>query len=323
MADAPITTNRTKKVKKEPRYNSIDEIPVNEFVKPTQTQQQEEVVEDKPEIIQPAVLEINTVAELLKTNVPSGNYDIEFPSLGRSFKFKQITVGQQRSLSKNAADFKNRSEQMKLRCSLLKAICLDEGFDPLQINWAEFVNALIIVRNNNFIDELTYNVECKNEECGTVSYPFTLDLEEMSEKLQSIVRTMSEKEKTFEFEINGNKVVFYLEFPKMSNYITLAELYGKETKLENIDISVFLYPYIEKITINGSVVNIEPIKNNSKKFIEFIDNTFIGMSFKKFAEAITVHFEEFTSTISSASTHCPSCNTEKTLTFELDDFFTL
>lgn len=322
MADAPITTNRTKKVKKEPRYNSIDEIPVNEFVKPTQ----HEVVEykpEKPEVIQPAVLEINSVASLLQTNAPLGHYDIYFPTFGRSFRFKQITVGQQRSLSKNAADFKNRAEQMKLRCSLLKAICLDEGFDPLQISWAEYVNALIIVRNNNFIDELTYNIECDNEDCGTVSYPFTVDLESLSESLQNIIIESSKKEKTFEFEINGNKVVFYLEFPTMTNYILLAEQYKKETSIDSIDISAFLYPYIQKITINGSIVNIDPIKNNSKQFMEFIDNSFIGMSFKQFAEAITLHFENFTSAISSMQSVCPNCKTEKTLTFDLDDFFTL
>lgn len=317
--------NRTQKVK-EPKYNDINEIPIGEIINAKNAEQKEveqverEVVEQD---LKKTVIDINQVVDLLGSNTGSGVYEISFPSIGKTYQFKQLTVAQQRTLSKNSSA-ENRSEQLVMRCALLKEICLDKSFDPAKINFAEFVNALITIRNNNFIDDLKFNVKCDNEECGTTSFPYTINLIEVQEKLENLLSELEHKEKHyFEFEINGKEIKFELSFPKMSSYIALSKYYAKKENQKHADVALFIYPYIQNIFIDDSLVNIDSIRDNIIKFKDFIDNTFIKMSFKQFAESVNAGFSEITDTMFTYKATCPNCGEVKELQLEIDDFFDL
>lgn len=317
--------NRTQKVKT-PKYSDINEIPINEIINAKNDEiQTNEDTERKvfESDLENTTIEFNQVASLLGSNTSSGLYEISFPSIGKTYSFKQLTVAQQRTLSKNSSA-ENRAEQLIMRCALLKEICLDKTFNPANINFAEFVNALITIRNNNFIDDLKYNIKCENDECGTVSYPFTINLIDVQEKLEKLLAELVDaNDKFFEFTINNKTVRFILSFPKMSSYIALSKYYSKKENQKNADIALFVYPYIQDIEIDRKKVNIDKLRDNLINFKDFIDNTFIGMSFKKFAESVNECFSEITDTMFTYKSKCPNCGTEQTLTIELDDFFDL
>lgn len=333
MAEQELTPNRSKRKKTEPKYKSINDVPVSDIInaRPEQSTPQsviapEEAMGQMKMPVKPAVpnntINISDIASILATNSSSAYYKIEFPSLGKEYTFKQLTLGQQRTISKHSADYENRAEQMRIRLGMLKSICLDADFDPFKITWAEFINALLIVRNSNFLDDLKYNIKCNSKDCD-VTFPFTVDLIELSEKLNNIVKRIHAKQdKFFEFEINGRVVRFDLDFPLMTDYIVLAERYSDSDE-EDVDVAAFIYPYIREIYIDGVRVDTTEIKKDIKKFQDFIDETFIGMSFKQFAIRVGEIFDEFSSSISSYEITCPVCKNTRTLSLDIDDFFEL
>lgn len=323
MAEQTLN-NRTTKTK-EPKYTDINDIPVSDIINAKSTEAEAEAVAESNEIehdIKKTTIELNQVAALLGSNTSSGLYEITFPSIGKTYQFKQLTVAQQRTLSKNSSA-ENRAEQLVMRLALLKELCMDKTFNPSDINFAEFVNALITIRNNNFIGDLKFNIKCDNEDCGATSYPFTVNLIEIQENLEVKLNELNKSSKCFEFEINGKKVRFDLSFPKMSNYVALSKYYVKKENQKNADIALFIYPYIQGISIEGMPVNIDSIRDNLVKFKEFIDNTFIGMSFKKFAEAVNDNFSDIADTMFTFDTTCPTCGTTKQMQIDLEDFFDL
>ena len=87
----------------------------------------------------------------------SGFYDIFIPSTNETYSFKQLTVGQQRSISKNSSDFKDKFTQTKLRLAILKEAlfkCKRRFYKKLL--GPEFVYILAQIRDNNFAEELIF-----------------------------------------------------------------------------------------------------------------------------------------------------------------------
>lgn len=315
------TTNTRTKRQIKPKYKSIDEVPIPvPTIKPAVQDpvQDEDQIEETPTN---TVIEISELADLLKTDSSQAAYEIYFPSKKKSYQFKQMTVGQQRLISKQSADFENRVEQLKSRISLLNALCLDPTFDALEINWAEFCNAIIAIKANNSIEPLSYQLSCDNKDCDA-KFPLTVNFDEISSKLDALVRTEVDKEVFFEFEMAGKKIRFYLKFPDMKRYLKLAELFMKNKKYSE-DSAAFDYPYINKITIDGKEVNIESKKMNLIEFINFIDNTFTGLDFRKFEKKINDSFSAFVEAMTEYEVSCPVCRTVKKVSITIDDFFDL
>ena len=71
------------------------------------------------------VISFTDLSSILNSNSGSGYYEIYIPSQDKTYTFKQLTVGQQRSISKNSADFEQRKEQTMLRVNILKELCLE------------------------------------------------------------------------------------------------------------------------------------------------------------------------------------------------------
>lgn len=266
-------------------------------------------------------LNIAQLTSILNSNSGSGSYSIEFPSLGKSYHFKQMTVAQQRSLSKQSADFENKGEQIRNRLSLLKSLCLDPEFDPMEITWAEFFNSIVSIKSANSIDPIRYTITCQGKGCDA-KYPWQVDFDEISERLNSILDKYAEEDHEYEFEMNGNKVLFKLGFPKMKTYLSLVDLYQKD-KAFSEDPASFDYPYIQKIYVNDQEVDIDPIKDDIMKMMKFIDETFTGLSFRKFEKTVNENFSEFINTMTEFETKCPKCGEPKKISLGVDDFFDL
>ena len=66
------------------------------------------------------VISFDTFTQELNASSSLGVYDITFPSLNKTYTFKQLTVGQQRTISKNSADIENKVAQIENRLKLLK-----------------------------------------------------------------------------------------------------------------------------------------------------------------------------------------------------------
>lgn len=316
--------NRSKKQAK-PKFASIADIPVTEdsFKHMTKPDLEDDGVElDQPQNLQRTEkLNISELSSLLNSNSGSGCYSIEFPSLGRSFQFKQMTVAQQRSLAKQSADYENKGEQIRNRMALLKSLCLDSEFDPMEINWAEFFNAIVSIKSANSIDPIRYTITCQGEGCDA-KYPWHVEFDEIAERLNSILERYSVETHEYEFDMNGNDIVFKLGFPKMKIYLSLVDLYQEDKKFSE-DPASFDYPYIQQIFVNGREVDLSPVKNDIKKMMKFVDETFTGLSFRKFEKTINENFSEFINTMTEFETKCPKCGTPKSISLGVDDFFDL
>ena len=216
-------------------------------------------------------LDIKGLQNLLKNSSAAGYYDIYFPTLGKTFQFKQLTVGQQRTISKNSSNFKEKAEQTKLRMALLKELCLDSTFNPEKITWPEFINALIEVRENNFIDPIVFNIKCTNtENCKGTSFEYTLDLNKVSTEFkEKVIDKLSSK--FYEFTMGDNKIQFELNYPDLKKYILMLETVGEN--LNGDSMVYFAYSYIKNILVNGKEVKDDKL-NDLKQLVKLIDETF-------------------------------------------------
>lgn len=358
----PNRSRRVQKEQEQPRYGDINKIPVPTFNEPeratferdipvttNKTARHEPVEgtevapieEPAPIEVKPTVLNIKDVASLLKDSTSGGFYTIKFNSINKEYSFKQLTVGQQRSISKNSADFENGADQIKLRLGILKAICLDPDFDPMQIDYMDFVKALLIVRNENFVDPIQLTVPCKGDACEA-KCPVEIDLNEIIEKLEGISVRVAETKPTFEFDVGKNHVRFELSSSKMDAFYAMTKYMSIKVKAEakkkkaqgmtqeeieqsmrmNMDdLGLVMYTFINKIFINDIPVEITDIKLDPSNFMKFIDENFISMDFRKFASVIDENFSEFSEKIWKHEFECPVCHHINTLELDLDSFF--
>lgn len=331
----PVSTNKTQVAGTTPTYSNINDIPVPNFginasakVFSDESPYVEQTVEKQepsyPKNFVDNVISINSIKSILDASNSSGFYDIYFPSIDKTYTFKQLKVGQQRSISKNSADFENKTAQVKLRLSILKSICLDESFDPMQITWPEFVSALIKVRINNFLDPLTYNIKCNNEKCK-IKFKYDVSLDESVENIDKIIQeTINTKNKEFKFKMNDIEIKFDLDFISMEKYFSILNYIDeRNNELEEIntdELSVFTYSYIKDIYINNVKVDIESIRLDPKEFTKFIEDTF-SFNYNSFIVEINKYFEKFSLAISRLIVKCPKCKQEQTLILDIEDFF--
>ena len=267
---------------------------------------------------QPKTLNFAAVSKLLNEANGSGFYDIFIPSSNETYSFKQLTVGQQRSISKNSSDFKDKFTQTKLRLAILKELCLNTNIDFTKITWPEFVYILAQIRDNNFTDELIFNVKCQEESCGA-KFDYTVNFGELISNLEAIIKDAVSDNKIFEFKMGDHTVKFIMNYPTVERYLDMMNFAAKLSDEEQDDAStIFVYAYIKDIYIDDAKLDNNEFVS-TQKLAEFIDTTF-RFDFLKYVEFLNKEFERFVKVL-DISVACPKCKTNIPFTLDLDDFF--
>lgn len=283
------------------------------------------------------VISFDTFTQELNASSSLGVYDIYFPSLGKSYTFKQLTVGQQRTISKNSADIENKISQITNRLKLLGALCQDESFDPWSITYPEFILSMAQLRDNNFGNEIKFSYICQNEDCK-MTIPVTFDISTTITTLEAECEKAAQANWEYEEQIGKNTLVFGIKYPNIKEYIaissefaTMAKKRMKETgesdiskldfEIENEDTAMaFMYSYIDSIKFNGKTVDMSQIKEmhplDRMKFFE--DN--IKFNLIKFSKFIQDKMNDLIE-ITKIRAVCPKCHKQHELIVDVDSFF--
>lgn len=281
------------------------------------------VVEDVAEPVEPTnkVISFTDLSSILNSNSGSGYYEIYIPSQDKTYTFKQLTVGQQRSISKNSADFEQRKEQTMLRVNILKELCLDKTIEPLNFTWPEFVMCLAQIRDNNFTTPITFKLKCPDQKECQAKFDYDVDLGQIISNLEDLTRGAIESDYRFEFEMNGHTITFILNYPTVNKYVDMLEYSSKiqnQEDAENFATVAFSYAYIKNILVDGQKV-VGNTFNDIRSLTNYIDTT-LQFDYVKYIETLDKYFDKYTKVLEVEAT-CPKCKKKVPLTLDIDDFF--
>ena len=172
-------------------------------------------------------------------------------SLKEEIPFKEITVKEQKTLSKIMIENEERKDIVyDTQCSLINRLCLKEGFDVYDLTEFDRIKILMeIYQNNYFQNEITY--KCK--ECGCEN-KYKLDFEGILAKLNAF--DLDPKIYTIE---DGNHVyTFTLNYPNVRRVADFHKTYARKYKnvtgrektvIEHLGNVEYMSLYIDRIDV--------------------------------------------------------------------------
>ncbi len=206
-------------------------------------------------------LDNNAVLNVFKEEFSSTVNSVYVNSLGREVKFREVTVVEQKTLSKSMiANEKRRDIVYDLQCGLINRLCLEEGFDIYRLTEFDRIRILMeIYQSNYFKNTITY--KCK--ECGAEN-SYTFDFEKVIEKLNGFDLS----DKVYNLDDRNRHYNFTLNYPYVRNVSNFYKSYNKKYKnvtkdereaLDNLGNIEYINLFIKQIeVINKS----DPSKRN-------------------------------------------------------------
>ena len=168
-------------------------------------------------------LDSNAVLNVFKQEFSNTLNSVYVNSLGREVKFREVTVIEQKTLSKSMiSNEKRRDIVYDLQCSLINRLCLEEGFDIYKLTEFDRIRILMeIYQSNYFKNTITY--KCK--ECGAEN-TYSFDFTKVIEKLNNF----DLNDKIFTVEDKVRNYVFTLNYPLVRNVSNFYKSYNKKYK---------------------------------------------------------------------------------------------
>ena len=179
---------------------------------------------------------IQTKDELLKVlkgDFASGVTKVYVNSLGKEISFKEITVTQQKSLSRIMIGNEQRKDIVyDAQCATINNAALAEGFDIYQLTEFDRLKILIaLYQSNMFSNDVKFT--CKN--CGAENQ-YKLDFDGVLKKLDEI----GLEPKEFVHENKNFKFTFTIAYPfvkKISSFYKAYYLKHKATSKKDIQVN--------------------------------------------------------------------------------------
>ena len=156
----------------------------------------------------PEIQSAEEIKKLLKATVASGYTPVFINSLGKEVGFKEVTVEQQKVLSRTMIGNENRKDIIyDAQCAVINETCLQEGFDIYDFTELERLKLLIaLYQANMFNNDVSFT--CK--ECGAEN-KYKLSFDNVLRKLDEI----SVEPTTFHYDSRMLKYDFTCAYPSV------------------------------------------------------------------------------------------------------------
>ena len=158
------------------------------------------------------------LVKLLQNDFASGITKVYVNSLGKEIGFKEITVTQQKSLSRVMVGNEQRKDIVyDAQCAIINTAALAEGFDIYQLTEFDRLKILMaLYQANMFSNDVKFT--CK--QCGAENQ-YKLDFNHVLEQLDQI----GLEPKTFQHENNNFKFTFTIAYPKVQKISSFYKAY--------------------------------------------------------------------------------------------------
>lgn len=203
---------------------------------------------------QPIIQTITSKDELLnafKTDFATSATSVYINSLNRDICFREITVKEQKTLTRIMASNENRKDIIfDAQCALIQQLCLDSTFDVYSISEFDRLKLLIAIYQTNMF---TNDIKFTCSECGTEN-TYKLDFEETISKLNNF----DLNKKLFLYENKKFKYTADVEYPYVKTVSEFHKSYINQNRpksrrdvktndtMENIE---YLNLFISKLDI--------------------------------------------------------------------------
>lgn len=177
-----------------------------------------EITEEKQQQI-----DNNAILNVFKNEFASTINKVFVNSLNREVPFREVSVTEQKSLSKTMIENENRKDIVyDTQCALINRLCLEEGFDIYTLTEFDRIRILMEVYQNNYYKN---DITWKCQECGAENV-FSLDFKKVAEKFNAF----DLKDEVYSLEDNIRVYNFTLNYPTVRNVSNFYKTYMKKYK---------------------------------------------------------------------------------------------
>lgn len=188
-----------------------------------------------------------------KREFSSTYHPIFINSKKQEFHFRDITVVEQKTLSKITLEYENRKDVIyDTQCQLINKLAVEDGFDVYDLCEFDRIRILMEIYQDNYMKS---SISYKCEECGCDNI-YTLDFNTIIERFNSF----DLEDKILELDDKDRKYTFTINFPSVRNVSNFFKDYMKKYKnvsesernaldsLSNVD---YVNLYIKKIRLEN------------------------------------------------------------------------
>lgn len=208
------------------------------------------------------------IVNLLSKEFASSVNRIYINSLGKEYDFREITVKEQKTLSRIMIDNENKNRKdviFDAQCALINQAALDKTFDIYQLREFDRLKLLIALYQANMFKN---DVKFTCEECGTENM-FKLDFQTVLAKLDEIEIV----DKPFSYENQQWKYEFVVSYPTVKRLLDFNKTFSmrhrhvRKNEQKSIDAASnmdYINQYIKTLTLTNKYTNtIKSIDFNS------------------------------------------------------------
>ena len=210
------------------------------------------------------------IKKLLKGVVSSGYTPIYVNSLKEEVGFKEVTVSQQKTLSKIMAVNENRKDIIyDAQCAIINETALMDGFNIYDYTELDRIKILIaLYQNNMFNNEVSFT--CKN--CGTEN-KYKLDFNTVIKKLDDLVVDPID----FKYKNKNLEYQFKVQYPPVKLVSMFHKQYNAKHKANSRS----------EVKVNDAMSNMEYVNLFIRSFdiIDESGNTCFSIDFKGYGPA--------------------------------------
>ena len=166
------------------------------------------------------------LVKILQGDFASGVTKVYVNSLGKEIAFKEVTVTQQKSLSRIMIGNEQRKDIIyDAQCATINSSALADGFDIYQLTEFDRLKILIaLYQANMFSNDVKFT--CK--QCGAENR-YKLNFDNVISKLDEI----GLEPKDFEYENRNFKFTFTIEYPKVRRISGFYKMYYLNHKIHS------------------------------------------------------------------------------------------
>ena len=256
------------------------------------------------------VLNRSEFINALKKNFATTVRKVYINSLKREVGFREVTVLEQKQLSRIMIDNEQRKDIVyDAQCALINQVALEDGFDIYQLSEFDKIKLLIVLYQTNMFKN---DIQFKCKECGTENQ-YKLEFQKVLDKLDEY----DISDKSFNFKNSNWEFNFVCGYPSVERVSEFYKSYGKKYKqarsqkeletlnsMINIDYSC---AFIKQIDFKSLTGDSEPTTINTSDFtsqevvqilesfpqdVVYVDNGVLSFIVEQFINKINDSFEK-------------------------------